>query len=88
MLAAGLIVYGLLLRHWPAVTIASILLGCWLATAGWQGYRFLRQLVLGLDYIVLSLAVFALALAISLGKAGLLARWLKMRREKLPVTLD
>jgi hypothetical protein len=80
IIAAVLIAYGLFLRNWPVLTIACLMLGCWLITAGWQGYRVLRQLVVGLDFIVLSLAVFALALVISLGKSGILSKWLKWRR--------
>ena len=82
VMAALLAGYGLLLRHRPSLAVAGLVCACWLALAGWQGYRFLRQLVLGLDYIALSLALFALAVLISLGKSGLLSRLVTRRREK------
>jgi hypothetical protein len=66
--------YGLALGHRPSLVAAGLLLVCWLAGAGWQGYRSLRAVVWGLDYIALSLALFALAFLISLGKAGILSR--------------
>jgi hypothetical protein len=49
-------------------------LGCWLTAAGWRGYRALRQIIVGLDYLALSLTLFAVAVLISLGKAGVLWR--------------
>jgi hypothetical protein len=87
-MAAALVGYGLLLRHRPSLTVAALVVVCWLTMAGWQGYRFLRQLVLGLDYIVVSLALFAVAVLISLGKAGLLNRWVTRRREEVPIAPD
>jgi hypothetical protein len=87
-LAAALVGYGLLLRHRPSLTVAAMVVVCWLTMAGWQGYRLLRQLVLGLDYIAVSLAVFALAVLISLGKSGLLSRSGTERREEVPIAPD
>jgi hypothetical protein len=85
VLAAVLVAYGLLLGHRFSFGVAGLVLACWLAGAGWWGYRFLRQLVSGLDYIALSLALFALAVLVSLGKAGALSRgvalgWGEVRR--------
>jgi hypothetical protein len=62
--------------------VAAALLVAWSAATGWQIYRHIRQLVVGLDYLVLSLCVFPLAIAISLGKAGILSRWLKAWRHR------
>jgi hypothetical protein len=87
-MAVVLVGYGLLLRHRPSIAVAGLVVVCWLATAGWQGYRLLRQLVLGLDYIVVSLALFALAVLISLGKSGLLNRSVTERREEVPIAPD
>jgi hypothetical protein len=87
-MAAALVGYGLLLRHRSSLTVAGMVVVCWLTMAGWQGYRFLRQLVLGLDYIVVSLALFAVAVLISLGKAGLLNRWMTRRGEEVPIAPD
>ncbi len=73
---AGLLVaHGHLLGYRPSVVAAVLVVGLWLALAGWQGYVAARQVISGLDYLVLSLALFAVAVLISLGKSGLLARW-------------
>jgi hypothetical protein len=57
-----------------------LILASWLIGAGLQSYRSLRQVISGLDHIVLSLLLFALAVLISLGKSGILARWLGVER--------
>jgi hypothetical protein len=56
-------------RRWPFVAGLAVV-------AGWRGYCRLRQVVEGLDHLVLSLLLFAVALLISLGKSGILARWI------------
>ena len=63
-------------RH-RAVRFAFVVLivACWLGRAVWSGYFAARQLVAGFDQIALSMALFTLALLISLGKSGLLGRW-------------
>jgi hypothetical protein len=77
LLMAGLLSgYGLLLRHKPSLVVVVIVLLCWLGAVGWRGYVVLRQVVTGLDYMTMSLALFAVAVAISLFKAGLLSRLL------------
>jgi hypothetical protein len=76
VLAALLAGYGLMLHHRPSLVVAGLLGAFWLGAAGVRGYRSLRTVVAGLDAIALSLALFALALVISLGKSGLLSRWL------------
>ncbi|MBN1590492.1 MAG: hypothetical protein JW888_13335 [Pirellulales bacterium] len=48
----------------------------WIAKFGWVAYQPLRIAVKGLDLIVLGGVFFVVALAISLGKAGLYRRWL------------
>jgi hypothetical protein len=51
-------------------------LTCWLFMHGWQGYAHVRdEYIRGLDYIVGSMTLFVLALAVSLAKSGLLWRW-------------
>jgi hypothetical protein len=75
-MAAILAVYGLLLRFWPILGFAGASLACGLVMFIWRGYRELRQEVAGLDYLVLSLALLPVAVLISLGKAGVLDRWL------------
>jgi hypothetical protein len=68
--------YGWVLRHRTSQVLAGLAGVAWLIGAGWHGYVGLRQLVTGLDHIVLSLAFLVVAILISLGKAGVLARWL------------
>jgi hypothetical protein len=53
----------------------------------------LRQVVVGIDHILLSLALFAVALLISLAKAGVLwrcipVRWRPLSRARLEAALD
>jgi hypothetical protein len=59
-----------------SAALALLIVTAWLVRTAWGGYQQLRQAVTGMDQIVLSMALFALALLISLGKAGLLARLL------------
>lgn len=74
VMATLLMAYGWLLRHPPSVAVACLIFICWLAAAGWQAYRLLRQIILGLDYIAGSMALFVVALVISLAKSGLYFR--------------
>jgi hypothetical protein len=75
LVMAGLLVgYGLRLGHRLSLGVAGLLLTCWLVGAAWWAYRFLRQLIVGLDYIALSLTLFAFAVLVSLAKAGALSR--------------
>jgi hypothetical protein len=76
--------YGLLLRHRPSCAVAGLVLAGWLAGAGWRGYWSLRQVVTGLDHLALSLALFALAVLISLVKSGVLSRWVAARGGTMP----
>jgi hypothetical protein len=68
--------YGWWLRQWVSVLIAGLVLGLWLCSAGLFSYLQLREVVAGLDYIALSLVVFAVAVLVSLAKAGVLPRGL------------
>jgi hypothetical protein len=76
-----LALYGLGLRHRLSLVLATLVLACWLALLAWRGYIALRQLVSGLDQIALGLALFGVAVLVSLVKAGLplrlAARWRK-----------
>ena len=83
-MAALLAGYGLRLGHRPSLAAAALLLTGWLIASGCWSYRSLRQMIVGLEYLLLSLAVFALAVLISLGKSGVLARWLTARRKPMP----
>jgi hypothetical protein len=67
---------GLLRRHRALLAVATVIACCSLVDTTWRGYYWLRKVVVGLDYIVISLAFFAVALLISLFKAGALPRGL------------
>jgi hypothetical protein len=73
-LAAMLLVYGWWVRRAWIPRLAGLVVACWLGAVSWEGYWTLRQIVQGLDYLALSLALFAVAVLVSLGKAGLLSR--------------
>ena len=62
--------YGLLLRHAGSVAVAGLILLSWLIGAGVLGYRYLRHLLVGLDYIALSIAMLVLGILMSLVKSG------------------
>jgi hypothetical protein len=66
--------YGALLRHRLSLVVAGFIGFCALVAAGWRGYVWLRTFVVGLDLLAVSLFFFALAVLISLGKAGFLRR--------------
>jgi hypothetical protein len=80
-------VYGWLLKHRPSQVLALLALAGWLVQVGWNGYLGLRAVVPGLDHILLSLVLFALAVLVSLAKSGHLSMWLAARRRSIP-TLD
>jgi hypothetical protein len=71
-MAALLAVYGLWLGEAFAVGGAVVMLLLWLASQSWVGYLMLRQAVRGLDYLAGSLLFLALAVFVSLAKAGAL----------------
>jgi hypothetical protein len=77
LIAAGLLLVGILFRDrlgrsLLVAGLALVVLSC-LAGLG-SGYWALRQLVPGLDYLAGSLALFAVAVLISLAKGGRLSR--------------
>jgi hypothetical protein len=63
--------YGFLVRDLNYVESALVILTVWLARSGWLGYLRLRKSMVGLDDIGYGLVFFAIALVISLRKAGL-----------------
>jgi hypothetical protein len=76
--------YGLWLWHVPTLSMAGVILLTWSAASGWNIYRSVRTLVVGMDYLILSLLVFALAVLVSIAKSGLLSRWMmRWRREEV-----
>jgi hypothetical protein len=73
LMCAVLAVYGRRLDHALSRKLAIGALACWLVATTSQGYRSLRRLAAGLDYIALGLAFFALAWITSLFKGGRLS---------------
>jgi hypothetical protein len=74
VMAAVLVGYGLLRDRLP-LAAGAVALVAWLGGVALQGYAALREVLRGLDYMALSLAVFAIAVIVSLGKSGILSRW-------------
>ncbi len=85
MMAALLLAYGLWLRHRPSCAAAAAALACGVGEVCWSGYRSAREVVAGIDQIALSLALFGLAVLVSLGKSGALSRWIAAWRSKGPI---
>ncbi len=63
--------------YYAAATFGALV---WGAGYGWQGYRQLRELIVGLDKIAWGGAFFLLAAILSLAKAGIWTRWCARRR--------
>jgi len=82
VMAALLAGYGRLLGQRFPLPVAFLIVAAWLGMAGWRGYCWLRQRILGLDHLLVSLALFALAVLVSLGKAGVLPRRLSASRQR------
>jgi hypothetical protein len=74
VLAVLLAGYGLMLSHSWSQGAAAAIVVCWLGSLGWLGYGLLRQMIAGLDYLALSLMVFALAVLTSVAKTRVLSR--------------
>jgi hypothetical protein len=47
----------------------------WVGLEGWRLYLAARAALAGLDYLVAGLLVFPVAVLVSLGKAGVVGRW-------------
>jgi len=61
---------------WRLAVGATAAVG-WVGTVAWRAYRELREEIAGLDYILLGLVLLPVAVLISLGKAGVLSRWVE-----------
>jgi hypothetical protein len=72
ILAVLLAGYGSILSHRPSLTCAGLILASWLVAAIARGYGLLRLAVAGLDYILLGLVAFTLAVLVSMLKGGVL----------------
>jgi hypothetical protein len=84
--------YGYWQRHSLTMIAATILLGYWLFTWGWTAYQYVRTSLKGFDYLASGMACFAIAVLVSLAKAGVLRRWLGERwpwsRRLRPATVE
>jgi hypothetical protein len=49
--------------------------GCWLGVLVWRSYSGWREVVPGLDYLILGVVLLPVAMLVSLAKGGVLARW-------------
>jgi hypothetical protein len=65
--------YGLVLGHRTSLALAGLIAFSCLASAGWRGYCSLRQFAAGVDYIVIGMLLFSLAVLTSMAKGGLLS---------------
>jgi hypothetical protein len=84
LMASILAAYGRLLGHKGPVAVAVLVVASWFAAVGGRAYASWREVVAGLDYLVLSLTLFALAVLISLGKSGVLSRRIAPRDGEVP----
>lgn len=80
-----LALYGHLVRDPWILAMAAIILGFWVFKFGWLLYRSIRGIIRGFDYLVAGLTFFAVAVVVSLGKSGILSRW--MDSSRLPIWL-
>ncbi len=74
-----LAVYGHFLRDSWVLAMATIVLGYWVFKFGWTLCRSLRDMIRGFDYLLSGLAFFMIAVLVSLGKSGMLSRWIESR---------
>lgn len=87
LMASILLGYYWFLDHRLSLVIAILITSGWLSAMAWHGYWFLRQAIVGLDYLVLSLTLLGLAFVISLGKSGQFSQWwLARKQQQLPST--
>jgi hypothetical protein len=88
LMAVVLLGYGVFLAYPVALGGAALILAGWLLAVLWRGYFALRQVVAGLDYLALSLVLFAVALLISAWKAGVRPRWQQGSGGRVPPSTE
>ncbi len=74
--------YGWLVRNRLFLVSAAATLLCWLGIGSVQGYRQLRPVISGLDYILCGTVSLVVAMCISLGKSGFLQRRLSRYHQR------
>ena len=80
--------YGLLLGHRTSLASAGLIAFSCLASAGWRGYCSLRQLAAGIDFIVIGMLLFSLAVLTSMAKGGVLSWRTTDHKPEVPHTPD
>ncbi|MCA9101164.1 MAG: hypothetical protein KDA63_08445 [Planctomycetales bacterium] len=76
------LVYGYLVRNAAHFAAAAGVATLWLIDGAYDLYRWLRDAVAGLDYLVWGLAALVVALLISVSKIAKLRQWLRVRRRR------
>lgn len=74
-------------RGWWRLAICGTLSGGWLGIAAWRLYRDLREVIAGLDYLAVSLLLLPLAIGISLHNGGVLSRWWRYLKNRIPAPM-
>ncbi len=90
------LVAAVLLQMWLGLwrRDARRLVFCTLIVAGGLGsvvvhwYRSLREQIPGLDFLVLGLVLLPIAVIVSLGKAGILSRWVAAWKRRIPSSTE
>ncbi len=77
---ATVLVYGYLLQNAAHFAVAAGVAMLWLSHGTVHTYRWPRDTMAGLDYLVWGLLAFAVALAISISKISKLRQWLRVRQ--------
>jgi hypothetical protein len=78
-MALLLMAYGLQFAHGFSMKVGALVAAWCLMRVGSVLYAWLRQIVTGLDYLAISLAIFVLAILVSLSKSRVLRRLLAER---------
>jgi hypothetical protein len=80
--------YGFAIGHRMSLVSAGLILAAWLTAVGCRGYGSLRRIVVGLDYLVIGLLLFSMAVLTSMAKGGLQAGTIADRSGKVPDATD
>ena len=74
----------LLRRAWWRIAIGGTVVAAWFGMLVWELYLKLRELIAGLDFLVLGLLLLPLAIAVSLFNGGVLSRWWRFWVGRIP----
>jgi hypothetical protein len=81
---AAAVVYVYLGRNRGYYAAAGVIAAAWLVPTARDLYQVLREIMVGLDYVLVGLLVFAVAMLVSLSKVPAVQRWLKTEFEPEP----